>query len=104
MEMASTFGSYLGKYLKLLINHASGIQKLIFKEDEFRNCKVYLKSKSTHLGHNGKRKRAERKLEVISSDIMGAFTSGSKGEKFVASLLTVFQDLSLQFSWKPKAK
>lgn len=83
-------GQISDKYLNLLINHASGIPKLNFKENEFKNCKVWLEAKSTRLGHTDKRKRAERKLDVISSDIMDACTPGLNEENFVTTFIDNF--------------
>lgn len=85
-------GHISGKYLKLLMSRADGIPKLNISDDTFRHCPTCLAAKSTELGHNTKRRKAQRRFEIVSTDIMGPFTQGKNGEKFVATFIDNFSN------------
>ena len=85
-------GHLSGKYLKILSkNRTAGIPTSIkFTDVDFRRCEICLMAKSTELGHNTVRRQAQRRLEIVSSDILGPFTEGKDGEKFVATFVDNF--------------
>lgn len=86
-------GHISGKYLKLLLSRSEGIpHNLNISDNLFRHCTTCIKAKSTELGHNTARRRATRRFEIVSTDIMGPFTPGKNGEKFVATFIDNFSN------------
>lgn len=86
-------GHISGKYLKLLVSNAEGIAKnLNFNDDDFRQCETCIKARSTELGHNTVRKKAQRRFEIVATDILGPFVTTPTGEKFVVVFLDTFSN------------
>lgn len=81
-------GHISGKYLKILQSKSDGIPKYLhFNDNDFRDCIPCLMAKSCELGHGTVRRKATRRCDIISTDIMGPFTNGLHGEKFVATFI-----------------
>lgn len=83
-------GHASGKYLKILTENSEGMPNIKFSTDDFRDCQICMKAKSTILGHHTARRRPTRRLEIVSSDILGPFTPGKNGEKYVVTFIDNF--------------
>lgn len=81
-------GHISGKYLRILCqNNESMPKNLNISDNDFSECEVCIMAKSTHLGHKSMRRKAERRFDILSTDMMGPFTPGPNGEKFVATFV-----------------
>lgn len=84
-------GHASGKYLRLLTSNAEGFpQNLTFSDNDFRNCEVCIKARSTELGHSTVRRKAERRFDIVATDVLGPFITAPTGEKFVVTFLDLF--------------
>lgn len=83
-------GHASGKYLNLLLENSEGMPNIKFNNDDFRTCQICMKAKSTLLGHHTARRKPTRRLEIVSSDILGPFTPGRNGEKYVVTFIDNF--------------
>lgn len=83
-------GHLSGKYLRRLELQSPTFPKLNFGATDFLSCTVCAQAKSTRAGHNTVRHEAVRLFEIVSTDILGPFTTGIMGEKFVATFIDNF--------------
>lgn len=84
-------GHVSGKYLRILIKNADGIpSNLRVSDNDFRDCRVCAMAKSAQLGHTTTRRAATRRFDIVSSDVLGPFTPGRNGEKFVVTFVDNF--------------
>lgn len=85
-------GHISGKYLKILACDTEDIPKLNVNTNDFSDCRVCYMAKSAQLGHTTMRRKAERRFDIVSTDVLGPFTTGQDGEKFVVTFVDNFSN------------
>lgn len=81
-------GHISGKYLRILTRNMDGFpSNLKISDNDFSTCRVCAMAKSKHLGHSSTRQKADRRFDIVSTDVMGPFTLGPNGEKFVVTFV-----------------
>lgn len=83
-------GHISGKYLRILARNSEELAKLNVSDNDFSSCRVCAMAKSGQLGQTSTRRKADRRFDIVSTDVLGPFTPGHGGEKYVVTFVDNF--------------
>lgn len=89
-------GHLSARNLNLLKDVVVGIPKTLrFKPDDFLDCEICHLAKSTRLGHSGVRTKPSRKLEIVSSDVMGPYSRSIDNFEYIVTFIDHFSKFTV---------
>ena len=93
-------GHISAQYLKKLQSVAEGIPKFEVNADQFYDCEICIKAKSTRAPHTAERRRGVRIYEVVNSDVIGPMKEARTGEKYLLNFIDDYSMFSVTYPMK----
>lgn len=82
----------------VVFDAAEGVPKLKFREDEFKNCEVCIRAKSSCLPRNTDRHSVVRVCEIVCSDILGPMAVSSLNQgRYVVNFVDDYSNFLVSY-------